>query len=251
MKLRDVMLFAEGVHAAGRFSPGINGLLTNPFYLARRGLHQELKELAPSLSGRVLDVGCGEKPYRRLFTAATSYVGLEIDHSDSLRPQRNRADCFYDGTRFPFDDREFDAVVTSQVLEHVFAPERFLMEMHRVLRDDGLLLVTVPFVWDEHEQPWDYARYSSYGLRHLLGMGGFCVLEQRKSLPGAPAILQLVNLLIYERLAGKPHGRGWLAAAMPAMAAVNAVGWVASHARSEQDHPLYLDNVVLARKERS
>lgn len=244
-----MLRYAERVHASGRFSPGIDGLLTNPFYLARRGLHEQLKELAPLLGGCILDVGCGEKPYRGLFTAATSYVGLEIDRSDSARLRRDSADCYYDGTRFPFDDEVFDAVIMSQVLEHVFAPDPFLREAHRVLRTDGRLLITVPFVWDEHEQPWDYARYSSYGLRHLLHMGGFSVLEQRKSLPGPALILQLVNLLIYERVVVMPHGRGWLAAAMPAMAAVNAAGWATSHGGAKQDAQLYLDNVVLARKD--
>ena len=65
------------------------------------------------------------------------------------------ADRSYDGKTFPFSDGEFDAVLTSEVLEHVFNPDEFLSEINRVLRDDGVLLLTVPFVWDEHEQPFD------------------------------------------------------------------------------------------------
>ena len=53
--------------------------------------------------------------------------------------------------------------------------------------------MTVPFVWDEHEQPYDYARYSSFGLKHILNENGFEVIEQRKSNNGIEVIFQLLN----------------------------------------------------------
>ena len=56
----------------------------------------------------------------------------------------------------------------NQVLEHVFNPDDFVREIARVLKPGGALLLTVPFVWNEHEQPYDYARYSSFGLRAFL-----------------------------------------------------------------------------------
>ena len=59
-------------------------------------------------------------------------------------------------------------MLCNQVLEHVFNPDEFLLKINRVLKNDGKLLLTVPFVWDEHEQPFDYARYSSFGLKALI-----------------------------------------------------------------------------------
>ena len=76
--------------------------------------------------------------------------------------------------------QSFDNVVCNQVLEHVFRPEVFLLEIHRVIKPGGNMLMSVPFIWDEHEQPWDYARYSSFGLKYLLENTGFEVIEQRK-----------------------------------------------------------------------
>src|SRR5437764_602685 len=149
-------------------------MLVNPFYFARKGLFDAVGKLAPNVRGKVLDVGCGSKPYRELFTV-DSYIGLDTarsghDHSHS------QVDVEYDGEVFPFADAEFDSVVCFQVLEHVFHPEQFLGEIRRVLRPGGKLLLTVPFVWDEHEQPYDFARYSSFGLRHLLEAGSFELL---------------------------------------------------------------------------
>src|SRR3546814_19368424 len=94
-----------------------------------------------TLAGPMLDVGCGTKPYRELFELE-EYIGLEID-SPSARTQ-SRADYFYDGKKFPFEAEIFNSVLCNQVLEHVFNPDDFLQEIHRVLREGGMLLLTVP-----------------------------------------------------------------------------------------------------------
>jgi SAM-dependent methyltransferase len=178
-----------------QFQPGLMGVFVNPFFLARRQLWREIAAARDQLSGRLLDVGCGSQPYRPLF-AACIYTGLDIDSP------RTRAlavaDAFYDGHRFPFDDACFDAVLCNQVLEHVFNPAEFLSEVRRVMTPGARLLLTVPFVWDEHEQPWDYARYSSFGLRALLERHGFRVLRQRKLMADSSLLFQLAIAYIYK-----------------------------------------------------
>jgi len=178
------------------FNPNGLGLLVNPFYFARRELYRAVRAFAPYLQGRLLDVGCGQKPYQPLF-ACTEYIGMDVEQSGHPH-QAERVDVFYDGRTFPFPAVSFDGVVCNQVLEHVFNPDEFLCEIHRVLKPDGMLLLTVPFVWDEHEQPYDYARYTSFGLRHLLQMHGFRVVSHRKTLSNARILFQLAGLFLYK-----------------------------------------------------
>ena len=176
--------------------PGWSGLLVNPFYLARRALWGAISDYAPSIQkGILLDVGCGSQPYRRLFNVSR-YVGLDIE-SERARSLK-KADDFYDGNRFPYHDDTFDAVLCNQVLEHVFNPDDFVREICRVLKTDGKLLLTVPFVWDEHEQPYDFARYSSFGLKALLERNGLRVLDQRKLLADASIIFQMLNAYFFK-----------------------------------------------------
>lgn len=182
---------------AQQFLPGLLGIWVNPFYLARKGLYREMTRCASALKGRLLDVGCGQKPYTRLFDV-DEYIGLEIDTPENRL--RKHADQYYDGTRFPFPDASFDGVLCNQVLEHVFEPTIFISEIRRVLRPGGRLLLTVPFVWDEHEQPWDYARYTSFGLRHLLEGSGFIIREHRKVNADARIIFQLAIAYLYKVL---------------------------------------------------
>lgn len=185
----------KAYNRAQQFNPGIAGVFVNPFFLARRRLWNAVRVAAPLLQGRLLDVGCGTKPYRSLFEV-NEYVGLEID-SDAAR-RRGVADAYYDGHRFPFEKESFDAILCNQVLEHVFNPEDFMEELRRVLRPGGRVLLTVPFVWDEHEQPWDYARYTSFGLSAMFEKHGFVVRRHDKLLDDASALFQLANAYLYK-----------------------------------------------------
>ena len=180
---------------AQQYNPGLAGVLINPFFLARQALWKAIAASAGQLQGPLLDVGCGSKPYQGLFPVPR-YVGLDID-SETAR-KRGVADAFYDGTRFPFGDAEFQSVLCNQVLEHVFQPEPFLQEIRRVLKPGGRLLLTVPFAWDEHEQPHDFARYSSFGLRALLERNGFRVLKQRKLLDDFSVLVQLAIAYLFK-----------------------------------------------------
>jgi SAM-dependent methyltransferase len=223
--------------------PGPIGMLVNPFYFARRALLVAMRELGHELGGRVLDVGCGDRPYERLM-GAREYVGLELDTPESRA--RNRADAYYDGRRFPFADGSFDGVLCNQVLEHVFAPDDFLREIARVLKDGGRLLLTVPFVWDEHEQPRDYGRYSSFGLAALLARHGFELLQARKTAADVRALCQMINAYLYKiTVSRSPYVN--LLATLLLMAPLNVIGTLLSWI-TPSNPDFYLDNVVLARK---
>ncbi len=226
-----------------RFAPNWASTLVNPFYFARKGLHKNLCLLAPRLQGNLIDVGCGTKPYQNLI-ACNRYDGLEIDtpRTRSL----GYAKYFYSGKQFPFADNSYDSALCNQVLEHVFEPDNFMREINRVLKKNGLLLLTVPFTWDEHEQPYDYARYSSFGLKHLLSKHGFEIIEYKKSEPTVVVIFQLINCYIYKKTKTKSLYLNLLFSLF-LIAPFNIFGLIFSTILPENDD-LYLDNIVLAQK---
>ncbi|MBW4487534.1 MAG: class I SAM-dependent methyltransferase [Trichocoleus desertorum ATA4-8-CV12] len=179
-----------------QFNPSVLGIFINPFYFARKGLINHITDLSQHIHGKTLDIGCGQKPYRSLFHVS-EYLGLEIDSPENR--VHKSADYFYDGGVFPFEDKQFDSIVINQVFEHVFNPDHFLIEVRRVIKPKGKLLITVPFIWDEHEQPFDYARYSSFGLRFILEKNGFEIKECRKSVNDIRVIFQLINTYLYKK----------------------------------------------------
>jgi SAM-dependent methyltransferase len=140
-----------------------------------------LAQVAPRAHGRLLDVGCGQKPYEHLFRPYVSeYVGIEHEatfEATNASQNEKKPDFYYDGKRLPFDDGSFDTVLNVQVLEHTPHPGLLVQEMGRVLKPGGTLLLSAPFQFRLHEQPHDYFRYSPHGLRTLCEAAGLELVE--------------------------------------------------------------------------
>jgi SAM-dependent methyltransferase len=225
------------------FFPSLLGLVINPFYFARAGLAKSIAVFAHLLKGRLLDIGCGSKPYKELFVV-DEYVGLDID--SEITRKRNLAEVLYDGKLFPLPSNSFDSALCNQVLEHVFNPDEFLSEIYRVLKPNGKLLLTLPFVWDEHEQPYDYARYSSFGLKSLLEKNGFHVLDHKKIGADVTIIFQLINAYIFKVIQKWPR-LVRLILTVSLMALFNILGLILGWLLPKNED-LFLDQIILVEK---
>lgn len=137
---------------------------------------RQLKQYASEyLSGHLIDIGCGTKPYKNLLAPyITEHIG--IDHQDTLHDQSN-IDQFGTAYDIPAEDGEFDSAICTAVLEHLEEPELALKECHRVLKRGGVAIYSVPFIWHLHEEPRDFYRFSKYGLKHLFEKVGFEIIE--------------------------------------------------------------------------
>ena len=180
------------------FQPTFFGLLFNPFFIIRRGLYRSIAALSGSMRGRLLDFGCGSKPYRALFRV-DEYIGTDIEISGHDHANED-IDVYYDGHHLPFDDVSFDSIFSSEVLEHIFNLPEILDELYRVLKPGGHMLITVPFVWDEHEIPYDFARYTSFGLAHILKEKGFEPVAARKTTDYVATLFQMWNAYVYQHI---------------------------------------------------
>lgn len=157
-----------------------NPPLRSPYYFIRKSLLEKIKQYCKELDGNLLDFGCGSKPYKSFFNHCSSYVGVDFENVGHSH-KNEQIDFFYDGKTLPFDNDSFDSVIASEVFEHVFNLDEILKELNRVLKMNGKMLVTCPFVWNEHEVPHDYARYTQFALKHLFEKNGFEVLTIDKS----------------------------------------------------------------------
>jgi len=176
--------------ASESFLVSPRSIMFSPVFIIRRGLFNAIKQLAPEITGNLLDFGCGSKPYESIFSNATSYVGVDIEVSGHSHLD-SKVDVFYDGKTLPFPDAQFDSIVSFEVFEHVFNPDELFTELNRVLKPGGKILISVPFAWGEHEQPYDYARYTSFGASHLLAKNDFRVVNLVKTTSHYLAISQL------------------------------------------------------------
>ncbi len=138
-----------------------------------------LREAAPLARGRMIDVGCGHRPYDALFAPyVDEHLGVEheaVFATTAAAAHERGPDVLYDGHTLPFADASFDTALCVQVLEHTPQPGRLLAEIARVLRPGGCLLMQAPFSFRLHEEPHDYFRYSPHGLRALCEAAGLSV----------------------------------------------------------------------------
>lgn len=142
--------------------------------LERRSILKFVSTAAQELprGARVLDAGAGDQPYRGLF-AHCEYVAADWEGT-GYGSDRDVTGPLHD---LPVETGSFDAVLCTQVLEHVPNPADALRELHRVLRPGGSLWLTAPFVWPLHEEPYDFFRYTPYGLESLTSAAGFRGIE--------------------------------------------------------------------------
>lgn len=137
--------------------------------------------------GRLLDLGCGSVPLYQAYTRLVS-ENTCVDWANTLH-NNDYLDFEVDLTQeLPFAESSFDTIICSDVLEHIPVPDRLFREMARVLASQGKLLLNVPFYYGIHEEPYDFFRYTEFGLRRLVESSGLRIVEL-EPIGGAPEIV--------------------------------------------------------------
>jgi len=134
-------------------------------------LLEEILAARPYMQGRLLDIGCGKRPYALIYESLVEMsVGTEVASSPHGIAE---ADVICVAEALPFPDRSFDIVLCTEVLEHTRKPFQVMDEIARVLKPGGYLLLSVPFIYPVHEAPHDHWRFTVYGLEdisHTVGL---------------------------------------------------------------------------------
>ena len=225
------------------FQPDILSLFLNPFFFIRYSYYKNIKRFIPQLKGKLLDFGCGRKPFEDLFTVE-KYIGVDLQNTGHDH-KHSKVDVYYDGKHLPFDNETFDSLFCSEVLEHIFDADKILPEINRVLKPGAKALITVPFSWIEHETPYDYARYSSFGIKYLLEKNGFKIEEHKKC--GTFARVNFQNWALYFFELFKKWGMTGYILSLLFIAPINIIGSLLLIIMPKNE-TLYFTNIILAEK---
>jgi len=167
-------------------------------YPIRTSILKSLTYALKDFKGELLDVGCGKMPYREFImenSQVENYTGLDIEtalvYDAGMKP-----DVTWDGVTMPFHPSRFDCAMATEVLEHCPDPETVLKEIYRVLKPNGILFFTVPFLWNLHEVPHDEYRYTPFSLKRHLEHSGFTILELKPTGGWHASMAQMLGLWV-------------------------------------------------------
>ena len=146
--------------------------LSDPYFLSLQPMFVVLEAVSKYATGNLLDIGCGNKPYKKLFASAEKYVGCDIAQSSE-----RSVDVICDATNIALQSETFETVFSTQTIEHVEEPKLLCGEAFRLLKSNGYFIVSGPMYWHLHEEPFDFFRFTKHGFRHLLETVGFEVVE--------------------------------------------------------------------------
>ncbi len=140
--------------------------MTYIYHPSRILLQEQIKKYGPYIKGKTLDAGSGSYSRYKHLLSSSEIIRMDIQKGPNV-------DVVGRAEEMPFEDGQFDSVISTQVFEHLEYPEKAAAETSRVLKPGGFLLITVP-QWNElHEEPHDYWRYTSFGVKSLFERNGF------------------------------------------------------------------------------
>ncbi len=154
----------------GRFFLKYSG--TESYY--KNGLLLEcIQHFKYMMKGRLLDLGCGNKPYSDIYNeSCDSSTGCDVPFS---LHKKVKADvlCYAEDLDRHFEAESFDSVLCTEVLEHTVNDNLTVSNINKVLKVNGYLIISAPFTYVLHEAPHDYRRYTFYGLKNILERNNF------------------------------------------------------------------------------
>lgn len=181
-------------------------------YIVRTAILRALADVLPEFRSDLLDIGCGKMPYKNYIlegSAVRNYTGLDIEgalvYDENVKP-----DFCWDGITMPFADASFDCAMGTEVLEHCPEPEIVLKETYRILRPGGVFFFTVPFLWNLHEVPHDYYRYTPFALERLLRGSGFQEIQLRALGGWNASLAQILALWVKRKPMATNRRKMWI-----------------------------------------
>lgn len=183
------------------FSEKLGTSIIHPQSLIVNFQRKAIEEAKKYAKGKLIDIGCGRMPYRKeLEPLVSSYTGVDHPEVSKLYKSDIKPDVLADAKKLPFKNSTFDIALLIQVLEHVDAPDKVIKEAARVLKPNGVFIISVPFLYPLHDMPYDWGRYTDSALRHFLKEASLRLVKIEQQGTFFEFWLQMLNTFLVKRI---------------------------------------------------
>lgn len=193
------------------FTDSCSSLIFHPQFFLKNYNRTAIELAEKYAKGILLDIGCGRMPYKaRLLPKVKKYIGLDNPMTAKLYHGENKPDIFADATNIPLKNNSLDTVLSLQVLEHLPNPQKSIFEIRRLLKKDGIVILSTVQYYPLHDEPFDFFRYTKYGLKKLLNEQNLKVVHLKEEGNIFVLIGQSFNvylMLILKNLIKTPSGK--------------------------------------------
>ncbi|WP_411726932.1 class I SAM-dependent methyltransferase [Methyloglobulus sp.] len=182
----------------------LGAALDHPHYIVLSLIGTWLQDVALNeAQGVMLDYGCGGQPYKSFFMPKLSrYIGADVAAAEGVSLDIEIEPC----QALPLDAASIDTLLSTQALEHLDDVEFYLGECARLVRPGGVLILTAPMQWRHHEVPYDYWRFTKFGLISLLERHDFSI----KSISPCGGVYALIGQIFLSHLHERGVQKKWL-----------------------------------------
>jgi ubiquinone/menaquinone biosynthesis C-methylase UbiE len=189
-----------------RFTDTLGKTIFHPQYFLKNYEYQAVVELKKRARGVFADIGCGRQPYKKeLVGKVKKYIGIDHPITSQKYKYGESPDLFADATDIPLPDNYCDCVSMISVLEHLPNPEQALNEAARIMKQNSDLILIAPQNYPLHDLPYDFFRYTRFGLKALLNKTGFKIIKI-KPLGNYPVFAgQMFNIFILKKIEELMH----------------------------------------------
>jgi len=183
----------------GFFLKKLEGTILHPQWLSDRYHYQSRRLLEHIEMGCVVDIGSGDSDHSKFLMESTKL--WRFDYPDTNYRYGNPPHVFADASSMPMRDGSVDSVLLLEVLEHVEQFDNVLTEIRRILKRNGALYLSAPFIYPAHDEPYDYHRFTRHGLEKDLARHGFKIEVIKQHGNSIVVALQMLNLSMLEFVA--------------------------------------------------
>jgi SAM-dependent methyltransferase len=170
-----------------------------PIFQLEKKSYKYISEALIISNQKVLDIGCGHRGIEKMLPRGCSYFGLDL-YETATGWYASEPDIYANAENLPLKNDTFEHVLALEVFEHIGNPDKVIIEIERVLKKNGTLIMSVPFLYPLHDEPYDFRRWTRHGLKKLIENNrNLTVLEIHENGSSIASAVIIFNLALTER----------------------------------------------------